>query len=379
MKMKSKIIVSTITLVMFGVAGVALLFNNSSKDRFETSQNNDASISSMIETYTKGKNDVKLTIGVLKSDKTNYKVFGADSKELEPVEYEYEIGSISKTFTAAMLCKAIADGQINLDDSISKYLPLDTDTFCPTIKSLATHTSGYGEYPFDSSTLSKEELEMIDSKFYEKRLNIYQGISREEMLDMIKSHVLKDKAYGWEYSNFGIAVLGTVLSEIYDTSFKLLAEDFIKNDLGLTETRLGNGTGNLSNYWTWNDDDTYFAAGGMVSTVTDLLKYGRIHLNDSPGYLALSHRTYQAFENDGFSMGLGWIIDPETGYLWHNGGTSSYKSFLGIDKEHKTAVVILSNYPSKDDEKDEDALDILGYALLDSLSNSDSDVFNVLE
>ena len=70
-------------------------------------------------------------------------------------------------------------------------------------------------------------------------------------------------------------------------------------------------------------------------------------------------------------MGLGWIIDPETGYLWHNGGTSSYTCFLGIDKEHGTVVVILSNYPEIDDSKDDGALDILGYTLLDRLGKGE--------
>jgi beta-lactamase class C len=104
-----------------------------------------------------------------------------------------------------------------------------------------------------------------------------------------------------------------------------------------------------------------------------------MHLNDSPDYLALSHQVYQSFPNDGFSMGLCWIIDPETGYIWHNGGTSSYTSFLGIDKKNGTVVVILSNYSEEEDSKDGDALDILGYTLLDRLGQEGVDVHNALE
>ncbi|HPR92984.1 MAG TPA: hypothetical protein PKW67_02845 [Syntrophomonadaceae bacterium] len=63
------------------------------------------------------------------------------------------------------------------------------------------------------------------------------GIDRADTLDKIRAHVLKDESYDWEYSNFGIAVLGTTLGEVYDKSYKLLAEDFIKNDLGLNQTR----------------------------------------------------------------------------------------------------------------------------------------------
>ncbi|MGE4213190.1 MAG: serine hydrolase domain-containing protein [Anaerotignaceae bacterium] len=379
MKIKSKKALITIGVVILGFTGAILLLNNWDKGFFAANQNNTASISSMIETYTTDKRDVKLTIGVLKADEINYKLYGYNGKELTPVEYEYEIGSISKTFTASMLSKAIADGHINLNDSISKYLSLESNTFYPDILSLATHTSGYGEYPFDSSTLSDEELNMVNENFYEKKQNIYQGINAADILEDIQLHVLKEESYGWEYSNFGYAVLGTVLGDVYSTTFKSLSENYIKNDLGLMKTRLGNGTGDMNSYWAWNDDDTYFAAAGIVSTVTDLLKYGEMHLNDSPNYLALSHEVYETFEDDGISMGLGWIIDPESGYIWHNGGTSSYTSFLGIDKEHKTVVVILSNYPEKDDTKDDGAVDILGYTLLNSLGNEDRNVFNVLE
>lgn len=135
---------------------------------FAGSQNTETSVATMIQEYTKDKRNVKLTIGVLKEGKTNFKVFGAGSKELEPVEYEYEIGSISKTFTTSILFKAIDDGLINLNDPISKYLPLDSDTFYPAVSSLAIHTSGYGEYPFSASKLSQEELKKTDYDFYEK-------------------------------------------------------------------------------------------------------------------------------------------------------------------------------------------------------------------
>lgn len=368
MSLSKRTIIISIVVIALIIVGMLVQFNARSTDK----QSQETSIATMIDEYTKDKSDLKLTIGVLKEGKTSFKVYGADSKQLEPVKYEYEIGSISKTFTASILCKAINDGRINLNDPISKYLPLDSNTFYPTVLSLATHTSGYGEYPFSSSELSKKQLKKIDDDFYENKINIYQGINREETLDLIKSHALKNKSYDWEYSNFGMAVLGTALGEVYDTSYKILAEDFIKNDLGLNETRLGNGTGNLTNYWAWNDDDTYFAAGGYISTVTDLLKYGQMHMNDSPEYLALSHKEYEIVGKNGLSMGLGWIIDSETNYIWHNGSTSSYQSFLGFDKKHKTVVVVLSNYSAKDGTKDEDALDMIGYSLLNNLSNKDS-------
>jgi CubicO group peptidase (beta-lactamase class C family) len=221
-------------------------------------------------------------------------------------------------------------------------------------------------------------METVSNDFYIKKLNIYRGIDRADTLKLIEAKPLKNKSYDWEYSNFGIAVLGTVLGEVYHTTFQSLAEDYISG-LGLTKTHIGNGAGDLASYWTWDGGDTFIAAGGLVSTVTDLLKYGRMHLKDSPDYLALSHQVYRTVDNEGFSMGLGWIIDPETGYLWHNGGTSSCTSFLGVDKKNDTVVVILSNDSSEEESEDGDALDILGYTLLDRLGQEGADVYHALE
>lgn len=364
-------------VILLCAAGIALFMQCAKKDGIPAGQAESASIGSMIQSYTDERPGVKLTIGLLKADQTSFAVLGADSEKLEPVEYEYEIGSISKTFTASMLCKAVTDGKIGLEDSIAKYLPLDSDAFFPTVRSLATHTSGYGEYPFDSSALSDQELEKIDEDFHSRRLNIYRGLNRAVILNQINMRILKDKQYGWEYSNFGYAVLGTVLGDVNQTDFRTAAENFMHSDLGLANTHFGDGAGNLDHYWSWNQDDAYLAAGGIVSTVTDLLKYGRAHLNDTPSCLALSHKAYQTFEKDGFSMGLGWIIDSKTGYIWHNGGTSSFTSFLGIDKEHQIVVVILSNYP-ENDEGEEGALDRLGFALLGCLGKGGQDVFHAL-
>ena len=78
-------------------------------------------------------------------------------------------------------------------------------------------------------------------------------------------------------------------------------------------------------------------------------------------------------------MGLGWIIDTENNYLWHNGSTSFYQSFIGIDKKSNSVVVVLSNYSEIENEKDEDAVDILGYLLLNKLrdkSINEKNIFN---
>ena len=364
-RLPNKVIISV--LFIMGSLVLCFLLFFIEKKSFVMEQKEMSPVESLINDYTQDKEDVKLTIGVLKGDQTSYKVYGMNSKVIDPIPYEYEIGSISKTMTTSMLCKAVGEEKIVLEDAISKYLELESNTYFPTVLSLATHTSGYADYPFDNSSYSQEELEAITKSFYEERKNIYQGMNSAFILNKIESHILEDKGYEWEYSNFGFAVLGTVISEVYHRPFKPLMDEFIQKDLKLKNTRVGDGTGNLNSYWTWNQDDASIAAGGLVTTVTDLLKYGEMHLEEEPSYLALSHEIYENIDENN-AVGLGWMIDTETGYLWHNGGTSNCTSFLGIDKEHHTVVVILSNYSAKEGTEDEEALDILGYLLLEDLS-----------
>ena len=88
-----------------------------------------------------------------------------------------------------------------------------------------------------------------------------------------------------------------------------------------------------------------------------MLAYAQMHLHkDSP--FAVCHeslKTINAFIESyrmmGIHMdeiGMAWIIDRENGFIWHNGGTGHYNSYLGFCPETGTAVVVLYNLPPND-------------------------------
>ena len=101
----------------------------------------------LIEKECRGRKHIKLTIGTLVDGKKNIQVFG-DTGEIPNEDYTYEIGSITKTFTTSLLGKYLHESKMSLEDSISKYVEgLDENNYYPTLKRLATHTSGYGYFP----------------------------------------------------------------------------------------------------------------------------------------------------------------------------------------------------------------------------------------
>ena len=97
------------------------------------------SLSDMIEYVTKNDDNTKISVAVIKDGKVEYKIYGTNMEEEKQI-YDYEIGSISKTYVSLLLSKAVEDNKINMNDSINKYLELDNDKYYPTIERLVTHT-----------------------------------------------------------------------------------------------------------------------------------------------------------------------------------------------------------------------------------------------
>jgi CubicO group peptidase (beta-lactamase class C family) len=258
-------------------------------------------------------------------------------------EHIYEIGSVTKTFTTSLLCKAISEGRISLDDSIDKYLSLQKRDYYPTIRRLMTHTSGYKGYYFEKPMISN---------FLHKQ-NDFNGISEEMLLKRLGKISLDDSDYSFKYSNFGMATLGAVLEQIYDKDYTPLMNDYISEDLGLKNTKISDGSGDLNNYWKWSESDAYMPAGALLSNITDIMQYAQIQMGEAPDYLSIAHEvlaqvnsTTGSNEKIGIRIDAvvaGWMIDNENNIVWHNGATGDYNSYIGLDKENQIGVVILSN------------------------------------
>jgi CubicO group peptidase (beta-lactamase class C family) len=299
----------------------------------------------MLAYTTKDNKDAVITVGIIKNGKMTYDIYGENCIILPKEEHTYEIGSITKTFTTSLLCKAISEGRISLDDSIDKYLSLQKKDYYPTIRRLVTHTSGYKGYYFEKPMISN---------FLHKENN-FNGISEKMLLERLGKVSLNDSDYSFKYSNFGMAALGSVLEQIYDKDYTPLMNDYISDDLGLKNTKISDGSGNLNSYWKWSESDAYMPAGAILSNITDMMLYAQVQMSEIPGYLSMAHEalaevnaTTGSNEKIGIridAVGAGWMIDDENNIIWHNGGTGNYNSYIGFDKENQTGVVILSNLP----------------------------------
>jgi len=301
----------------------------------------------------KGRKHIKLTVGTLDANGTQtINVFG-ENGEIQNENYIYEIGSITKTFTCSLLAKYIYEQKMSLDDPISKYVDgLGTGKYYPTLKRLATHTSGYPTYfPFSKWEYAKLIYRQL---FGGKNQGVFPfQMDLERMTQLALGRELQDKNYPWQYSNFGMALLGYAISVAAGQDYWSLMNDFLSDELGLKHSYTGTANDkNLRGYskknkdignWVWGKDLTA-PAGDISSTAQDLLEYAHIHLYEEKPYLALGHQKHIVSKK--LDMGLGWILKKENNnVLWHNGGTGAFRTHLAIDKERRLAVVTLVNCP----------------------------------
>lgn len=289
--------------------------------------------------------EAKVGVVVLQNGEANISFYGNNAERIPYDSYEFEIGSLTKTVTAALILRAENEGSLRLSDSIDRFIKLPKQAYYPTIERLLTHQSGYKSFYL--------ERPMIGNFF--SGGNSFYRITRGMLLRRIGRVHLQDKAYPFEYSNFGISVLGLLLEELYQTRYTELVNAYVQQELGMQHTHISDGTEEISDGWMWAQDDAYLPAGGLISTADDMAIYARALLRAQPAYLARMRdplakidATTERLASLGMRMdsaGATWMIDDEHGILWHNGGTSNYSSYLGFDPSRQIAVVILTNLP----------------------------------
>ncbi|MFC3076139.1 serine hydrolase [Shinella pollutisoli] len=266
-------------------------------------------------------------------------------------ETVFEIGSVTKTFTALLLAEMSIRGEIGLDDPVAHYLPKGVTVperadKAITLADLATHFSGLPRLP--------------DNMPFGDRSNPYADYTLDLLYDFLSNHQpRRDTGASWEYSNLGYGLLGHVLALRAGCDYETLVRDRILVPLGMTNTavtlstdmrsRLAIGhSASLEAVPNW-DLPTLAGAGALRSTVNDMLTYLEMALGilDTPLRDALNGQlaTRRPIGTDDNSMALGWPIarNGDTEFVRHGGGTGGYRSFVGFVPQSRIGVVVLSN------------------------------------
>jgi CubicO group peptidase (beta-lactamase class C family) len=318
-------------------------------------------------------NHTQLAFAVVKNGSINFigiERINDTIRATENYNSAFEIGSITKVFTATLLSNFVNEQQLTIDDHIQDYLDFKIKSENKiTFKQLANHTSGLPRLPSNLNF------------FFVDRDNPYKDYNREMLIDYLTNKVELNQEPGttYEYSNLGAGVLGFVLATISDASFESLLQDNIfatykmlnsTTNKEQIQTELVKGL-NSSGAFTSNWDFDVLAGGGAIfSTVEDLSKFALAQFDPENNELRLTQKpTFKV--NDQMSIGLGWhIIKRKNGgeLIWHNGGTGGYTSSMALDLERKNGVIILSNVSAFNDKSGQ--IDQLCFGLIKTLDNN---------
>ena len=254
----------------------------------------------------------------------------------------FQLGSITKQFTAAVILKLEEEKRLNIADKISKYFPAYPKGDSITIQQLLTHTSGISNYTNDASFMANE---------------ITKHKSREEMMALFKDKPLDfSPGSGWNYSNSGYSLLGYIIEKASGMSYEAAVRKYIFTPLhmthsgfdfaGLKEANKTTGYFKVDNIHAETapvvDSTVSFSAGSIYSTTGDLYLWHQALEQNKILSKAQQEKAYTPVKNN---YGYGWVIDSINGKrrVGHGGGIHGFVTNESRVPEDDIDIVMLSN------------------------------------
>jgi CubicO group peptidase (beta-lactamase class C family) len=273
----------------------------------------------------------------------------------------FQIGSITKVWTATLVMQLVDERRIELDAPVRRYLPGfrvadDAVSETVTIRHLLTHSSGIDGDHFADTGRGDDYLERYV----------------ETCAELPQVHPL---GATMSYCNTGYTILGRVLEVVTDTGWDDLLRSRLVEPLGLTHTvtlpedvlRFRAAIGHIQPPGrelrpapAWGLPRTAGPAGAICSTATELLGFAALHLRDGlaadgtrllSGEAARAMRARQVevptggIDESEAHWGLGWSVYTWSGrtVVGHDGGTIGQAAFLRVVPDANTAVALLTN------------------------------------
>ncbi len=284
---------------------------------------------------------------------------GYGYRNLEPKENNtpntiFDIGSLTKQFTASAILKLEMQGKLNTSDTITRYFQnVPSDKSSITIHDLLRHQSGL------PSTVGKD----------------YDPITEVDFIDTVMKAPLRFKpATHFSYSNIGYSLLALILEKVSGQSYEQYLYEHLWKPAGMETTGYSRpnfdpdliavGYSKIDVVWgkptskKWNENEPYLhlkGNGGILSTTEDLYKWHKALMTDKilskEAKQKLYHPQIRPNEKESPIYAYGWDVsktDRNTFRVWHNGANGIfYADFMRFIDE-KTTLIMMSNKSNRD-------------------------------
>jgi len=345
----------------------------------------------LVESVLDSNPAIGIVVGVFDGESRQIFSYSNGPEDATPLPTQntlYEIGSVTKLFTATLFAYLMTEEIVSYDSKVKNLIPALSDfPENVTLGRLATHTAGL-------PTLPKN----IYRSLIKDRHNPYANYTANDFLDYLKSYRLKNKPKSWDrihYSSLGMGLLGMALCDSLKLTYGEAVAAYICKPLGLRDTTTlmseeqrkrfaqpHTARGKPTVKW---DIPAMPGAGALVSTIADLLTFVEAYLNVSETGLettfasmlqiyaesfvpsskyeqfigAISNRIakrrglrFQTEFADFQGIGLGWFLlnfPTIKAKVWfHNGATLGSRAMIAVVPESKTGVAVLTNFGMDD-------------------------------
>jgi CubicO group peptidase (beta-lactamase class C family) len=302
-----------------------------------------------------------VAVGILRDGQRELHGYGLANIETEqPVRPDtlFQIGSISKVYTATLIMRLVDEGKLALDEPVITYLPYlklgDVEAQQTiTVRHLLSHTSGlFGDY-FDDFGPGDDALTRAIATFETLRQQFTPGAL-------------------WTYCNTGFGLAGALVERMTEQPFETAMRERLFKPLGLERSfffaheaivyphaighnQLHPGADEHEVARLYPLPRWVNAAGGILANVNDLLTFAELHLRDgvaTDGTRLLSAESAQAMRqeqtraaNFAEGYGLGWALRMAGGeqVVEHGGSTNGFQAKLVLVPSRSFAIAILTN------------------------------------
>lgn len=288
-----------------------------------------------------------LAVGVIEDSKIKMLFYGDGGEESLVLDGDslFQIGSITKLYNALLILKLSQQNKVDLESELVSVFPrkryrfwFEKNRFKPSLADATLHLSGLPRLPLNLKSSMEQPYEKYSAKM------LYQGLRNV--------HLASEPGQKFLYSNWGAALAGHHVSLKLKRSYDdILFKELIK-PLGLESTFNSDKTPNRLVYgysgkirkdpWKLG---LFMPAGGLASSVKDQLKFlaEALAAREDKKHWMNDSFEIQKVINSHNAVAWGWLVrgSDDQQIYWHNGGTGSFSSFLGI-KGNK-GIVLLSN------------------------------------
>jgi D-alanyl-D-alanine-carboxypeptidase/D-alanyl-D-alanine-endopeptidase len=278
----------------------------------------------------------------------------------------FELGSVTKVFTALLLLDAVRRGEMKLDDPVARYLPEGTKVPAfrgkeITLLNLAAQDSGLPWHPDDLDRILNQDPKKPSLQEFRQAAEAY---TVEDLYAFLSKHELtRQPGAAFQYSNVGMSLLGHAIERRAGADYESLVVDRICQPLKMHSTRITLSPAQKVRLATghWMDGKpsehvnfrVQAPAGSLLSTANDMLKFlnanlGLFKRTDLTPLFRQQHAVRHTGSPQFGSSAMPWYdgriyYPPGTIFLGHGGGGFGNLAFVGFNKLNRRGVVVLTN------------------------------------